>query len=222
MKIGLDLSVNSSAMVIDEHLFNYTTESSNNKWIKLTSDYINFRFFENVKQKEYSDNEIYKLRKYDEITDLIFNDIVAFTKGEKIDVLIEGISYGSPGKIPDLVTHATLLKRKLLALPNLESIKIIPPTSLKKAACIAVYGYKSRIGKKGQPLKGKESRNNDGLSGGDFKKHDMFKAFIDSTSTNKFKKHCYEMKNNILKMKSIPKPYDDIIDSYFLVFSDLV
>jgi hypothetical protein len=223
MKIGLDLSVTSSAMVIDEKFFNYTTESSTNKWIKLTSEFINFRFFDNIKQDTYSENEIYKLKKYDEITNLIFNDIVSFSKNKELDVFIEGYSYGSPGKIPDLAAHSTLLKSKLLTLDNLKSIKIIPPMSLKKSACVQVYGYINKIGKKGQILKGKQTKNNEGISGGRFTKHEMFRAFVESDIKNDFIQHCYEIKNSVLKMKNIPKPYDDVIDSWFLSrYSDVV
>jgi len=222
--IGLDVSKISTALSIEKNgktkLFNYTTKKLNNCWIKDTDLFINYRHIEYkyTSEKEYSKKELIKLVEFDEITDLIINDIFNNVKVlDSIKIAIEGYSYQSKGDIFDLIEFTTLLKHKLIhKLSGYSSVHILSPHTLKSETCKMIY--KPRIETKGKRViktifhfespNGKEATKWD--------KWNMFQAFVDSDLKLELKDWCKEYEKEITKNKDVPKPLDDIIDAIFL------
>jgi hypothetical protein len=223
--IGLDVSKISTALCIENNgitkLYNYTTKKSNNCWIEDTKEFINYRNFEYkyINEKEYSKKELYKLVEFNEITDLIINDIFDNIKYlEPVKIGIEGYSYSSnAGPIFDLIEFTTILKHKLLhKLNGYSNIQIISPLTLKTEVCKMIY--KPRIEVKGKKVIKHiiHLENDKGKQATKFDKKDMFQAFIDSKLDIELKKWCEEYQKEILKNKDLPKPIDDVIDAIWL------
>ena len=217
--VGIDPSLTSTAMVANDKVFVYTKESSvyrkkgMEKWFSICENYINIRTFYPEISKEFSKNEMLKIIRYDGATDLIVEDIKKILNNdEKTRIYIEGYSYNSKsGDIIDLVALSTLLRLKLTSITD--DIKIIPPSTLKKESCILTYPGKD-IGIKKPKI---EYRNLEGVAGGNFKKHEMYKAIIENkTYMDSWSNHLREQKEEIFSMKSVPKPYDDINDAFLL------
>lgn len=224
-KVGLDLSLNSSAMTIKTKdnikLFNYTATKEEYKWIKYVKDYINFRFIEYENFEDYSTLEIYKLKKYNEVTDLIIKDMLEnLNLNEEIQVNIEGYSFSSNAgnSILDIVAYSTMLRLKIYEKIT-KNINIFSPKTVKVQTCLKIYGYlPPPIGKKGQPLKDpKITCNKEGVKGGDWDKQEMYKAIIDGNIKNPLYAYLVENKDVLLEMKKIPKPFDDVIDSIHIM-----
>jgi hypothetical protein len=214
--IGIDISVNSSAMTVgykgEVFFYNYTSKSSSYKWIKNTSDIINYRFinFDYISEDNFSDRLLKRLQDYDGYTDRIIEDIKYFYEKDNLTIGIEGYNYGlkTTDSIIDISELSSILKLKLLNEFEFSNIVLIPPKSVKIKTCEMVYG---------KPQGKKLSRNTDGIAGGSFDKHDMLKSFIDMNNTNDLKGYLSNEIETIFNMKNIPKPFDDIIDSYFIM-----
>jgi hypothetical protein len=84
-------------------------------------------------------------------------------------------------------------------------IIILPPKTIKIESCKMVYKVMDNK---------KVARNGKGRAGGNFDKNDMFLAFLESDLDMELKN--FLNNDNIKKMKNIPKPFDDIIDSIFI------
>jgi hypothetical protein len=223
--IGIDISKLSTALCIERNgitkLYNYTTVKSNNIWIKETTEHINYRFIEyNYKDiKDYSEREVKKFGQFEDVSELIVNDIFDNIKLlDSIKIGIEGFSYGSAvGPIIDLVEMSTLIKHKIKQkIQGIVKIRIISPLSLKVIACEDVYGPKyitkgKRVIKKVKVIQGPT-----GKLGKEFDKKDMCQMFIDSKIDIPLKEHLNFNKEKVFKNKKLPKPFDDIIDSIFL------
>lgn len=222
--IGLDVSKISTALCIEKNgktkLFNYTTKKSNNCWVKDTSDFINYRHFDYkyLNEKDYSKSALIKLVEFDEITDLIINDIFNTVKVlDSIKIAIEGYSYQSKGPIFDLIEFTTILKHKLLhKLNKYSSVTIMSPFTLKLETCKMIY--KPRIETKGKRVIKMITHfeNDKGVEATKFDKWDMFYAFNKSDIKLELKEWCKEYEKDISKNKEVPKPLDDIIDACFL------
>lgn len=220
--IGIDISIDSTAVSIlrdnDLIISNFTTLKRNIGWIKKTMDTIDYEFI-NYTYKDitnYTENEMIKLREYDYITNLIFKKIEGnVNKKEKIMIAIEGYNMGlkNTNSIIDIVSFSTLLRIKLLNLINLEKIIILSPMTVKSKTAELVYGYELSPRAKNKVI----NKNKDGISGGSFDKKDMMKALIDMNGTDKLSLVLNKYKDELLKLKRLPKPWDDIIDSFFIV-----
>ena len=83
---------------------------------------------------------------------------------------IEGYSFSkNTSSILDIVALSTLIRSKLINnIPNFK-LEIISPSSLKKESCGLVYGYDKK----------RKTKNNEGISGGRFKKPQLFQAMIE-------------------------------------------
>lgn len=221
MFIGIDVSKLSTAMCIGDKLFSYSTEKPNNKWVKDTKDFINFRYLE-YKYKsieDYSKREISKFLEFEDVTDLIINDIMNNIKIlDTTHIAIEGYSYSSDtGHIIDLVEFASLLKHKILKqIQGYSRVTIISPLALKSKSCELVYPPKIElIGKR--VIKEKITIvGPTGKLGKDFDKWDMFHCFLDSNISSQLKDYLVFNKEVITVLKKLPKPFDDLIDSIFL------
>lgn len=223
--IGLDVSKISTALCIEKNnnvkLFNYTTKKSNNVWLKDTKDYITYRNinYNYVDEKDYSKKELLKLVEFDEVTNLIINDIF-----DNVDILdsvkigIEGFSYSSnAGPIFDLIEFTTILKHKLLhKLNKYSTIQIISPLTLKTECCKMVYKPRIEVVGKRVIKNVEHFENKKGIQAIKFDKWDMFYAFIESDINMKLKEWSKENLGEITKNSKIFKPMDDIIDSIWL------
>lgn len=213
--VGIDTSLTSTGLFIKadnaEHYYNYRNSTKMTKWHRVAS-YVTYRDYEVPEMENFSDEQLAKLIKYDQITDMIVNDILAHCKPEETQIFTESYSYSSmAGPLIDLVTYATLLRIKLVK-HNFNNIVIIPPTSLKSKTCVKVYGP----GDKKKP-----SRNHIGISGGKFKKPDMLRALFESEIVNQLKSSLEYHKEEMLQMKSVPAPIGDLIDAIWLVNSNI-
>ncbi len=215
--IGIDISINSTAICIEtngiQKILSFTNKKDNNIYIKELNSYgVDFTHFERKILKDYTDNELSKLNHYINISDKIVNKILSVIDlSKKTYCQIEGYSFSkNTSSILDIVSLSTLIRSKLLTNINDIDMRIISPSSLKLETCKIVY-KPINVGKKKPKY---EYKNNLGISGGSFKKHDMFRAIIDGSINCIIFNFIIEYKH-ILEMSKIPNPIEDIIDSIF-------
>jgi hypothetical protein len=229
-KIGLDISPTSTAMTIQSKnitkIFSYSTTSPENKWVKEIDKIIIFRHLNYHEEVDtYSEREINKLRDFDDISDLILNDILQIIDPNQDTIAnIEGYSFNNKNtnSLIDIVGFSTLIRQKILAYVPNSSLNIFSPNTVKLQTCIRTYGYlPAPIGKKGQTLKDpKISMSPYGVKGGDFEKSDMLKAMLDADLQSPIFDYVKLNKEILLGMKKIPKPFDDVIDSIHIMNLD--
>lgn len=225
--IGLDISLSSTAMCINdngaEYIYCYLNTNKVSKWANLLegdiSNLMVTRLERAKKAKNYSDGEISKLLKYDEISELILNDIIKRCGNRKCEIRMEGYSYTkNTNSIIDIIGLSTQLRLKLLTKLN-SSLHIISPSTLKLSTCKLAYGVTEikRYGKKDQPLKSNfKVMNKEGISGGSFTKFEMYKSIIDGNIDTIIYDFLNEYESDVISMKKIPSPIDDIIDSVLI------
>lgn len=226
-KIGLDISLSSTAMCIncnnDVKLFNYTTAKPNNKWIKEIEKYVSFRFLVcRDEVEEYSEREINKLKDFEGFSDLVLDDILNnIDISQDTIVNIEGYSFNNKNtnSLIDIIGFSTLIRQKILFRVPKSHIEIISPNTVKLQTCINTYGYlPAPIGKKGQTLKDPMiSMSPNGVKGGDFEKSDMLIAMLDANMQSPIFDYVQLNKSILLGSKKIPKPFDDLIDSIHIM-----
>lgn len=218
--IGIDPSLISTGMVVNGKLFNYCRESdaSNksglSKWFKYTEGKLTLRFIDFHFYEDYSEGEIVKLNDYDVITTQIIKDIKDnINKDEPSVVAIEGYSYSSEvGYIIDLVTFSTLLRKKIYDYIT-KDILVLSPSSLKVEACKLTYTPINEGKKKEKWV----YKNNDGVSAGNFTKHGMFLCIAENKELNDdWIKLCKSLKSDIMGISKVPKPFEDVNDSFLL------
>jgi len=228
--VGIDISKNSTGISIMRNeeiiLFNFTTTKKSYVWIKKVLDNIDFEFINYTHDDviNYSEREIIKLREFDKVSDIIFNKVLGnIDKTQNTYIGIEGYNYGlkNTNSIIDIVTLSTLIRKKLYdGIPNLQQILILSPKSIKSSVAKIVYGETTteKINKKGvKKTKTVINQNLNSITGGNFDKKDMLKAIIDLNQDDKLTKILNEHKGELLEMKNIPKPFDDICDSYWIL-----
>jgi len=218
--IGLDPSLISTAMVVNGNIFNYcrekdaTNKSGFNKWFKYCEDKINIRFIEYREYNGYSNGELIKLGDYDKITDQIISDIESnIDRSKPTKIGIEGYSYSSDaGAIIDLVTFSTLLRKKLW--DNISrDIQILSPSTLKLESCKLTYPPINEGKKKEKWV----YKNAYGVSGGSLTKHGMFMCIVDNGDiSDDWSKLCRNLKEDIMSVSKVPKPFEDVSDSWLL------
>ena len=222
--VSIDPSLISTAIVVNGQIINYCRESSvynktgMSKWFKSAEQFAEFKFINYRKFENYSEGEIIKLNDYDKISDMIISDILSKIDSEKnTKVGIEGFSFSSAqGDLIDLVTFSTLLRKKILDNVTNDVI-ILSPSTLKLESCKLTYQpIVKEIGRKIK--RGEyEWRNNIGIPGGKFNKIDMARSIIENTSIkDDWSDYLKSIKNEILTLKNIPKPHEDINDSWLL------
>jgi hypothetical protein len=222
--IGIDPSLISTAVVVNGEIINYCRESSvynktgMSKWFKSAEQFAEFRFINYREFENYSEGEITKLNDYDRITDMIISDILLkIDKSKNTKVGIEGFSFSSAqGDLIDLVTFSTLLRKKILDNVTKDVI-ILSPSTLKLESCKLTYEpIVKEIGRKVKRVE-YEWRNTIGIPGGKFTKIDMARSIIDNIGIeDKWSDYLKSIKNEILTLKNIPKPHEDINDSWLL------
>jgi len=218
--IGIDPSLISTAVCINGKLFNYCRESDvmgkkgMYKWYKLAEELVTYRYISYREYKDYTNSEITKMMDYSYVVDQIIKDIQEnINPTEKTLIGIEGFSYGSMvGDLVDLVTFSTLLRKELFDKIS-EDIIVVSPSTLKLESCKMTY-TPVNIGKTKEKLK---HMNNEGIAGGNFTKREMYISIIENSNwMDDWYKHCLLVRGDILEGKKIPKPYEDVNDSYLL------
>jgi hypothetical protein len=214
--IGIDISINSTAVYINskkgETILSFTNKKDNNVYIK-GLDNCGVKFFHNTRDvsENYSENEILKLIHYAKISDLFLEELKKYIDvSEKTYCQIEGYSFSkNTSSILDIVSLSTLIRRNLLTLKNID-ITIISPKSLKLETCKICY-EPINIGKKKPKY---DYRNNQGISGGSFKKPEMFRAMIEGNISSPIISFLLNYKD-LMDRDKIPNPIEDIIDCIF-------
>jgi hypothetical protein len=216
--IAIDPSLNCTAMVVNDKKFIYAKEDYGigkkgnlTKWFEICDPYISYKWINQVLVDDHSEQEILKLINYNNITDMIINDIFANCEKDDFIIGIEGYSYGSSaGPLIDLVTFGTLLRNKIYNKIS-HNIIVLPPATVKFEAARLTY---LPVNPNSKNLK---YRNNEGISGGSFKKPEMYKALIENNNLNcSWVELLREHASDVLSMKSIPKPIEDINDAKLL------
>lgn len=219
--VSIDPSLSCTAMIVNNKKFIYTnsnialTKKLNlNKWFAICEDHITYRLTDYTRSKIYSDQEILKLTEYNTVTDKIIVDITDnLNPGEEIFIAIEGYSQSSSaGPLIDLVTFSTLLRNKLIKISN--NLEIISPSSLKLEAAKMTYP----VIEKGKRVKKYEWRNHEGIAGGKFTKIEMLKSLIENNNlhSDPWVKLLLEYKDELLSVKKIQKPIEDMNDAKIL------
>jgi len=206
--------VNLKLYAVTQHQVAYTKNDRLKRWFESSSSVCDIITYPaRIKTDTYSNEEISKLSYYSNISSIIINAIASnISDPRKTIVLLEGYSYSSrAGHLIDLVGVSTLIRLELLNLGY--NIRIVAPSELKMMSAKLSYDP-INVGKRKPKL---EWRNKKGVSGGSFDKHDMFNAILDSKhTTSPWKDFLKSSADDILSMKSIPKPIEDVNDAFLL------
>ena len=226
--VAIDPSLISTALVVSSgnsfKIYNYCRESAAygktgfKKWYKMAEEYVNYKFISYRDYKDYSEGELVKLKDYDKITDNIIDDILSNIDLDKpTKVGIEGYSFGSvAGDLIDLVTFSTLLRKKLFDKIS-QDIFVMSPSTLKLESCKLTYPPMIKESGKKKITYKEEWRNNMGIPGGSFTKREMLLSIVENENLNDFwSKHCKSVKDDLLSVSVINKPYEDSNDAYLI------
>lgn len=226
--VAIDPSLISTAIVVSSgdtfKIYNYCRESAAygktglKKWYKMAEEHVTYKFITYREYKDYSEGELIKLKDYDKVTDGIIDDILSNIDNSKpTKIGIEGYSFSSSaGDIIDLVTFSTLLRKKLFDKVS-QDILVMSPSTLKLESCKLTYPpIIKESGKKKITYK-EEYRNNMGIPGGSFTKREMLFSIVENENLNDFwGKHCKSVKDDLLSVSVINKPYEDSNDAYLI------
>lgn len=226
--VAINTSLISTALVVSSgetfKIYNYCRESKVfgkkgiTKWFKWAEQYVTYKFIEYREFADYSEGELTKLKDYDAITDQIVEDILAnINLLQETKIGIEGYNFGPQvGDLIDLVTFSTLLRKKLFDKVS-EDIWVMSPSTLKLEACKFSYEpIRKETGIKKIKIV-EEYRNKLGIPGGKFQKPDIFRAIVENDKLDDFwSKHCKSVKEEVLAVRTTPKPYEDVDDAYLI------
>jgi hypothetical protein len=226
--IGIDTSLSSTGLYIclkdgSEHYYNYRNTDKLTKWHKIL-DFINYFDYQNIKLDNYSDTEIAKIIQYNKVTDQMVTDILKHCIPQETKIITEGYSYSSSNtsSLIDLISYATLLRNKLIQL-DFNDFIIKSPSTLKLDCCKSTYIPIEKIigGKK--PRIELIYRNDEGIAGGKFTKREMLKSIFDHPNVNVYIQKILDFHIvDLLKMKNIPKPIDDVVDAVWLAWTEIL
>ena len=226
--VAIDPSLISTALVVGNQkefkIINYCRESKvfgkkgMTKWFKSAEQFVTYKFIEYRDFEDYSTGELTKLKDYDKITDLIISDVLEnIDPTQETKIGIEGYNFGAQvGDLIDLVTFSTLLRKKLFDQVS-ENILVMSPSTLKLEACKLCYEpIRKETGIKKIKIV-EEYRNKLGIPGGKFTKNDMALSIIENDKITDFwSKHCKSIKDELMAVSTVPKPYEDINDAYLI------
>ena len=143
---------------------------------------------------DYSKNEFAKIKRYREMASDLISEIVNIVGTTKdYYIAFEGSSYGSKmgtNNIIDMAAGAAILKNQMMELLCVEEILTVAPTTIKKHA-------------------GKGNMN----------KAALWTAFLNNVcespllANSPLYKYCV---CEIGEVKKVPKPFDDLVDAWFL------
>lgn len=84
--------------------------------------------------------------------------------------------------------------------------------TVKSEAASISYGY--TLNKKDKKI---INKNPNGISGGKFDKKQMLESYLNLNDKDGLSNMLNKYKEELLKLKNVPKPIDDIVDSNFLM-----
>lgn len=219
--VAIDPSLSCTAMVVNDKKFVYTSESTIHtkkgelkRWFERVDDLATFRVHPDIPQMEHAKLEIFKLQQFRTIVQGMFQDIWDnVDRQEPTKIAVEGYSYSSAaGPLIDLVTFGTMIRLESdFMVPD--TLEVYQPTILKLLACQLTYPPTL----KGKKVLKEEWRNYEGVAGGSFKKHEIYKALTENKSLNcDWVQMLREYSDEILPTKAIPKPIEDLNDAKIL------
>lgn len=223
--IAIDPSLTCTAMVVNDKKFVYASESvaltkkgELKGWFSELGELATITVLPEIHKGSYSETETNKLIHYISLVNQLSEDIREHCiPGEDVFVGIEGYSYSSSaGPLIDLVTLSTLIRINTFFnyTEGLSEHRIFQPTEVKSLAAKFTYPPipKNKAGTK------VEYRNNDGIAGGSFKKHEIYKALTENQSLTDdvWVNYLRERADEALKLKAVPKPIEDINDAKIL------
>lgn len=222
MQVGIDISPTSTAIYIKngvEKIYSFSTQKPDNKYVKMLEEVVTFEFIEYPKKTNYSESEIEKAKIYYSIARKIGNLLTNYYTNGKIDLIIEGHSYSSQaGHIIDVATLTGMIKAKIFELLPTADIYLVSPVSLKIAVAETVYGSMTVMeGKRVLKPKKHIKTNHLNTPPNKYQKTDMLLAVHDYKQSSVIKEFVDKNYDNIGKLKSVPKPIDDIVDAYWLM-----
>lgn len=196
MIIGIDFSINSTAVTIKSgndivmmsFVPNYEPKKRAWRIHESISNLVQIHSYKKEgSSKDSIEDQRIKLRNANQLSDLIINSIGRETLKKVDRINIEGFSYASKGNsFIDLITYNTFLKTKLFQAVG-DRIYVVPPKTLKKW-----YTGNGNATKCGMLISYLEKNDND--------------------LTCKIREWCKIDDEEF----SIPKPFDDLVDSIAL------
>lgn len=191
IKIGLDISTTSSGICINEgnsYKFFNITDKST-KYHKNSKNITTYIVDKAEKGENYTENELNKLKKYKQIESKL-GFILSKYRGCEMLINIEGYSYSSQaGNLIDIVTLSTILRLKCLEYSD--NVMFTAPQSLKKQVLDNCYKKE---------------------------KSDMIDHFLEVFDEDDICIYNEIKEVKALNLKTICKPYDDCIDSFWLCY----
>ena len=213
--ISTGLTVNGVPHSIAVERISINKNGSLKKWFKMVSNVATIHHITESHNKTdcYSKQEVDKHNNASKIARLIRCQIDSNTIVGKTLVVIEGYSYASTsGPIIDLVTLGTLIRNMAIGDRDTRLV-VLAPTTLKSLAARLTYPSIQ----KGKRVIKYEYRNNEGVAGGKFTKHDMFKVLIENDNIQTpWVSMLRENQHEIFSCKNIPKPIEDINDAVIM------
>lgn len=215
--IAIDISLNSTGISIwnkNGYKFIACIKSSKpTKWTKTLDDYAEIKYLNYTHKDNYSDQQYANLCDYESNVEIITNEISKYIIPGSTIIAFEGYAYNAMGNsLIDIVGFSTLLKSAMKNKFNAK-FEIYSPGSIKKNCCGLVYGWEE----KGKKTKTYSTRSIEGIAGGTFKKHQMLKALNDYPCNSQLSVVVKELFDDLYHMKSIPTPFSDLIDSYWIL-----
>jgi hypothetical protein len=203
--VGIDASITSTAVCIEQDGIDrylcFTTAPKLNGWMKFLEPVVDFTLVHYDYPKDYSESECYKLVNYSKTATAITTILP-----DCATIGMEAYSQSSDaGHLIDLVTIGTFIRMGILAAGW--DLNLYAPMTMKKQTCRIAYNK--------WDVKKKVWRNMEEVAGGSFKKHEMLKAMLDSNIKSSLSDILRERSSDILSLKAIPKPIDDLVDAFW-------
>lgn len=220
--VTIDPSIISTGLTINEQPFSIAAEKialtkkgSLTKWFDISEPHCKILTVDTSYNNEtvYAQLEIAKLKTFLRTANLIRKIIDTHCNLMYNTIcLIEGYSYSSQaGPLIDLVTFGSLVREQLFSRSGTELV-VLAPSTVKRLAAKLTY----EPIKKGKKI---EYRNNQGVAGGSFKKHEIYKVLTENNKINTDWVRFLRLKEKeISEQKSIPKPIEDINDSVVMFY----
>jgi len=221
--VAIDPSLTSTAVVINGKAYSIASEDKAltkkkdfTRWFELANTHAEIVVTSKRYKEEtvYAKSELAKLGAFRTNVNVISKLMnIHCENGKATIVVVEGYSYSSvAGPIIDLVTLGTLLRNMIYTRLNTQLV-ILSPSSVKSQAAKLTYPAI----KKGKKVIKFEYRNNDGVIGGKFKKHEMYRALTDNISLQTpWVDFLRDHQEEIMSLKKVPTPIDDINDAMLM------